>query len=333
MDFSDVSLLFKEDLSRVEESIRENYKSEVTLIPGISGYLMDGGGKRFRPLLLLLSARLCGREADEQVIRHACVVEYIHAATLLHDDVVDETTLRRGRETVNSKWGSDASILVGDFLLSRAILLMAMNSDSKVMQAVSEAAKILVEGGILEYTHARKLGITLEHCLDVIYRKTASLISVSARVGAILGSAESEAEKALVSYGDHIGMAFQLVDDVMDYDGDEDTLGKAPGTDFKEGHVTLPLLHLYQNSPETLQQQIGEFIQNPNLTERELEYVIDRMRETRSLEYTLDLARNHIENAKLSLQGIAFKNPEYVEALKIMADHILERHTISKPCP
>ncbi len=332
MDFSDVTRLLKEDLLKVEESIRENYKSEVSLIPGISNYLMDGGGKRIRPLLLVLSARLCGREADDQVIRHACVVEYIHAATLLHDDVVDETTLRRGRETVNSKWGSDASILVGDFLLARAIFLLALNSDSKIMRTVSESAKVLVEGGILEYTHARKLDVTEEHCLDVIKRKTAALISVSCQVGGLLADAEAEAEDSLVSFGNHLGMAFQLVDDVMDYDGDEELLGKAPGTDFKEGHVTLPLLHLYQNGSPELKKEIEGFIKNENLTEKELEYVIDRMRETKSLEYSLDLARDHLEKAKNSLQGVAFKFPEYTEALAAVADHVLERHTAAKSC-
>ena len=330
MDFIDVRQLFKEDLSKVEESIQENYKSDVPLIPGISGYLMKGGGKRFRPLLLLISGRLCGSMADEKIIRHGCVVEYVHAATLLHDDVVDETTLRRGRETVNSKWGNDASILVGDFLLSRAILLVTLNSDSRVMKAISESAKTLVEGGILEYTHARKLEVTEHHCLDVIRRKTASLISVCCRIGAILAESDPEAEEALTAYGDNLGMAFQLVDDVMDYDGDEEVLGKPPGTDLKEGHVTLPLLHLYQNGSPQLQKNIEGFVQNENLTGKELEYVIDRMRETKSLEYCLDLARDHIEKAKTSLKTVGFPAPDYRESLNTVADHVIERYTAAK---
>ena len=148
MDFSDVTRTFKEDLLRVEDSIQKNYQSDVQLIPGIGDYVLKNGGKRIRPLLLLIGAKLCGREIDERVVRHACVVEYIHSATLLHDDVVDETTVRRGRETVNAKWGSDASILVGDFLISRSVLMLAADCDSRVIKAVSEATKSLVEVGL-----------------------------------------------------------------------------------------------------------------------------------------------------------------------------------------
>ena len=248
MEYSGVTRRFKEDLSKVEAAIRKNYTSDIPLIPGISGYLMDGGGKRVRPLLTLISARLCGRETDDTVIKHGCVVEYIHAATLLHDDVVDETTVRRGNETVNSKWGSDASILVGDFLISRAILLLAQDCDQRIIQAIAEATKILVEGGILEFTHARKLNVSKNHCLDVIRRKTASIIAVSCQMGALLADASKAQENSIVAFANDFGMAFQLADDAMDYEGDEDILGKPPGTDFKEGHVTLPLLHLYENS-------------------------------------------------------------------------------------
>ncbi|NIQ00958.1 MAG: polyprenyl synthetase family protein, partial [Nitrospinaceae bacterium] len=245
MDFSDVTRLFKADLAKVEEAIKKNYETDVPLIPGISNYLMEGGGKRIRPLLVLICSNLCGRTTDSPVIKHACVIEYIHAATLLHDDVVDETTVRRGRETVNSKWGSDASILVGDFLISRSILLLAHDCDRKIIQAISQATKLLVEGGILEYIHARKLDITEDLYLDILHRKTASIISVSCRLGSLLAEADARQEESIVAFGNDFGMAFQLVDDAMDYEGDEDMLGKPPGTDFREGHVTLPLLHLY----------------------------------------------------------------------------------------
>ena len=168
MDFIDVTQGLENDLSKVEQAINENYKSDIPLIPGISSYLMSCGGKRIRPMLTLLTAKLCGRDADETVVKHGCVVEYLHAATLLHDDVVDETTVRRGKETVNAKWGSDASILVGDFLISRAILILADDCERKIIQAITEATKILVEGGILEYAEARKINVTEKHILDVI---------------------------------------------------------------------------------------------------------------------------------------------------------------------
>ena len=330
MDFSEVSRLFKEDLAKVETAIKNNYKSDIPLIPGIGGYLMDGGGKRIRPLLVLISSQLFGLEADERIIRHCCVVEFIHAATLLHDDVVDATTFRRGHQTVNSKWGSDASILVGDYFLSRAILLLADNCEPKIIQAVSRAAKILVEGGILEFTNARKLDVTEELLMDVVYRKTASIISVSCQLGALLADADKESENALVSFGDDFGIAFQLVDDVMDYDGNEELLGKPAGNDFKEGHVTLPLLHLYKHSNRTLRREIEAFIKNENLTSKELEYIVERLREGKAIEYTMEKARFHLERAKKTLRSIKSLSPKYLEAMIAVTDYIIERHTATK---
>ena len=327
MDFNDVTRLFKEDLERIECSIQKNYQSDVPLIPGIGDYLLKNGGKRIRPLLLMIGVKLCGGEINERTIRHACVVEYIHSATLLHDDVVDETTVRRGRQTVNAKWGSDASILVGDFLISRSILMLAADCDSRIIKAVSEATKFLVEGGLMEYSEARKLSISEAHCLDVILRKTASMMSVSCELAALLSEASSEQEKALVEFGTHFGMAFQLMDDAMDYDSEKDYLGKPPGNDFQEGHVTLPLLHLSENAEHSLRKQIESFVKTENLAQKEFDYILECMREAKSIEYTLDLARNYIELAKSSIRNVTFPNPEYVKSLDAIADYIYERHT------
>ena len=225
------------------------------LIPGIGDYLLKNGGKRIRPSSpndwsqAVWSGnrrkshppRLCGR---------------IHPfGYLLHDDVVDETTVRRGRQTVNAKWGSDASILVGDFLISRSVLMLAADCDSRIIKAVSEATKFLVEGGLMEYSQARKLSVSEAHCLDVILRKTASMMSLSCKLAALLSEANPEQESAMVEFGTQFGMAFQLMDDAMDYDSEEDYLGKPPGNDFQEGHVTLPLLHLYENSDRILKKR------------------------------------------------------------------------------
>lgn len=331
MEFGEVTALFKEDLLKVEEEIRKNYCSTIPLIPGISSYLMNGGGKRLRPLLVLLSAKLCGGEIGQRVIKHGCAVEYIHAATLLHDDVIDATTVRRGNETVNSKWGSDASILIGDYLISQSLLLISGNDGQRTTRAIAEAAKVLVEGGILELTHARNLDITEEHCLDVIFRKTASIISASCRIGAIVADADKTSENALISFGNDLGIAFQLVDDVMDYDGSEELLGKPVGTDFKEGHVTLPLLHLYQNANPSLKKEIEGFVKNEHITHKDLDYIIHRMREGKAIEYTLDKARNYIEKAKSEIDPKDFKSPKYLEALIAIADYVIDRHTTGKP--
>ena len=327
MDFIDVTQGLENDLSKVEQAINENYKSDIPLIPGISSYLMRCGGKRIRPMLTLLTAKLCGRDADETVVKHGCVVEYLHAATLLHDDVVDETTVRRGKETVNAKWGSDASILVGDFLISRAILILADDCERKIIQAITEATKILVEGGILEYAEARKINVTEKHILDVIYRKTASILSVSARLGGLLAGATEQQETAIISFGDDFGMAFQLMDDALDYDADEKVLGKPTGTDFKEGHVTLPLHHLYHNADCELKKEIEGFIKNENIGPDEVQYIVKHMHKQKSIDYTLNLARYYIDRAKSHLRKAEFPEPKYIAYLDAIADHIYSRHT------
>ena len=327
MDFRDVTQDLKNDLANVEQAINENYKSDIPLIPGISSYLMSCGGKRIRPMLTILTAKLCGRDADKTVVKHGCVVEYLHAATLLHDDVVDETTVRRGKETVNAKWGSDASILVGDFLISRAILILADDCERKIIQAITEATKILVEGGILEYAEARKIKVTEKHILDVIYRKTASILSVSARLGGLLANATEQQETAIISFGDDFGMAFQLMDDALDYDADEKVLGKPTGTDFKEGHVTLPLHHLYHNADSELKKEIEGFIKNENIGSDEVQYIVRHMHKQKSIDYTLNLARHYIDRAKSHLRKAEFPEPKYIEHLDAIADHIYSRYS------
>ena len=327
MDFRDVTQDLKNDLANVEQAINENYKSDIPLIPGISSYLMSCGGKRIRPMLTLLTAKLCGRDADKTVVKHGCVVEYLHAATLLHDDVVDETTVRRGKETVNAKWGSDASILVGDFLISRAILILADDCERKIIQAITEATKILVEGGILEYAEARKIKVTEKHILDVIYRKTASILSVSARLGGLLANATEQQETAIISFGNDFGMAFQLMDDALDYDADEKVLGKPTGTDFKEGHVTLPLHHLYHNADPELKKEIEGFIKNENIGPDEVQYIVRHMHKQKSIDYTLNLARHYIDRAKSHLRKAEFPEPKYIEHLDAIADHIYSRYS------
>lgn len=331
MEFNDVIALHKDGLLKVEEEIKQNYNSDIPLIPEISGYLMNGGGKRLRPLLLLLSASLCGGSSDARVARHGCAVEYIHAATLLHDDVIDETTVRRGNETVNSKWSSDASILVGDYLISQSVILIAYESNPRTIQAIAKAAKVLVEGGILEFSKARDLNITEEHYLDVIYRKTASIIAVSCQIGAILAEADETSEETLISFGNKLGIAFQLLDDIMDYDSTEELLGKPVGTDFREGHVTLPLLYLYNNASPALQKEIEGFVKSEHITHREFDYILDRMREAKAFEYALEKAQDYIESAKNEIIGKKFKSPEHIKAFLAIADYIIDRRTTGKP--
>ncbi|MFQ5483537.1 MAG: polyprenyl synthetase family protein [Nitrospinaceae bacterium] len=331
MDFKDVNTLFKDDLSRVDKCLRDNYFSDIPLVPGIGDYIMNGGGKRIRPLLLLMSTRLFGREVDDRVIRHATAVEYVHAATLLHDDVVDETTVRRGQATVNAKWGSDASILVGDFLIARALLLLSKDVHEGIFQAFAEGAKSLVEGGLLEISYARDIQVTEAHCLDVARRKTASIMALSCRLGAQLAAATPSRENGVADFGMNFGIAFQLIDDALDYDGTPEQLGKPAGTDFKEGHVTLPLHFLYHAADSNLKREIESFIMNEALTQKDLDYIVERMREAKAIEYTLTLARNYMDRAKQSLTGAGFMDSPIRQTLFATADHILNRIQPRRP--
>ncbi|MGP0567158.1 MULTISPECIES: polyprenyl synthetase family protein [unclassified Nitrospina] len=331
MGFREVTEFFREDLLKVEQCLRDNFESSLPIVTDIGDYIMNAGGKRIRPLLLLLSSRLCGMPSNERVIKHCCVIEYIHAATLLHDDVVDETTVRRGNETVNSKWGSDASILVGDYMIARALVLLSDDIQADIFRAFGQGSKLLVEGGLLEYSNARDILVTEEHILEVAHKKTASIMSLSCQIGALLAEAGKSNEEAMVDFGNHFGIAFQLMDDAMDYDAPPEVLGKPQGTDFKEGHVTLPLLHLYQHSDKSLKREIEDFIQNESLTHKELDYVLERMRETKSLEYTMDKARSHMAEAKKILFSLKFPCPEYLELMVAIADHIIDRYTPSNP--
>lgn len=330
MNYKAVTQQFKPDLEKVELALKDNFLSDIPIVPGIGEHILSSGGKRIRPLLLLISARLCGQELNDSLIKHCCVIENVHAATLLHDDVVDETTLRRGRQTVNSKWGNDASILVGDYLIAQSLALLADDVDPVIFKAFSKAAKLLVEGGLLEFSNARDIQVTEKHCMDVIYRKTASMMALSCHLGGLIAEAGTEQKEALIAFGDHFGMAFQLMDDLMDYDASPEVLGKPPGTDFKEGHVTLPLHHLYHHSQNGLREEIEQFIQNDKLSDKELEYIVDRMREGQALEYTFRQACIQMDRAKSAIRSTSFPVPEYKDALLAVADFIIGRHTLSK---
>ncbi len=330
-NFRKVTEFFKDDLAKVESCLRENFESDLPIIGEIGGYILEAGGKRIRPLLLLLASRLCALESSERVIKHCSVIEYIHAATLLHDDVVDETTVRRGNETVNSKWGSDASILVGDYMIARALMVLSDDIQPNIFRAFGAAARTLVEGGLLEYSNARDIMVTEDYCVDVAYKKTASIMELSCQIGAFLAETEPDVENALMTFGRNFGIAFQLVDDAMDYDAPAEVLGKPQGTDFKEGHVTLPLLHLYKNSDRALKREIEGFIHNDKLTNKDLEYILERMREVKALEYTMSKAQSYMDEAKQALAQTTVPNPEIQSLMVALTDHIMNRYQPSRP--
>lgn len=331
MRFSEITEYYESDLARIAENIRKNYQSDIALAPRVAGHILGGGGKRIRPILLLLSVNLCGHEIDDRVVDHCSVVEFVHAATLLHDDVVDETTVRRGNATANAKWGSDASILMGDFLISRAILILANDNDPKIFKAFAQSANILVDGGLLELTNARNTQVTEEHCLDVIYKKTASIMSLSCQLGALLAGSTKTLEHTMIAFGKNFGMAFQLMDDVLDYDGTEEQLGKPIGTDFKEGHVTLPLLRLYQTGDDAQKREIEAFVKNDNVSTKDIEYIVERMRESKALEYTIEKAEEYMSQAKKQLLSTELQSPRHIELMTGLMDYIIGRYQPAKP--
>jgi octaprenyl-diphosphate synthase len=228
-------------MARVDLVLRDALSSEVVLIRQISEYIVGGGGKRLRPALVLLAARACGYDGDKHYTL-AAVVEMIHTATLLHDDVVDESKLRRGHATANATFGNAASVLVGDFLYSRAFQLMVGVGSVRVLEILSEATNVIAEGEVMQLMNSGNPNLDESAYLTVIQRKTAKLFEAAAQLGAVLGGASAEREAALARYGMHLGTSFQLVDDVLDYRGEQSAIGKNPGDDLAEGKMTLPLI-------------------------------------------------------------------------------------------
>lgn len=247
--FEPLLSLLQNQLSAVNTCLLQKMESPVALIPKIAGYLISLGGKRLRPLLTIASAELCGYEGDRHIHLAACV-EFIHTATLLHDDVVDESTLRRGRQTANSLWNNKASVLVGDFLFSRAFELMVADGSLEILDILSKASSAIAEGEVLQLSMSHSLELTQETYLKIIESKTARLFSAATEVGAVVAKAPDEERKALTQFGRALGIAFQLMDDILDYTASQGQLGKTIGDDFREGKVTLPLILAYQKGSE-----------------------------------------------------------------------------------
>lgn len=292
--------LVGKDLEAVNRIIIERMQSPVAMIPELAGHLISSGGKRLRPMLLLAAAKLLGYEGT----RHhklAASVEFIHTATLLHDDVVDGSNLRRGRKTANIIWGNQPSVLVGDFLFGRSFELMVEDGSLRVLQILSRVAAIMAQGEVDQLTTARDVETTEERYLGVITAKTAVLFAASCQVAAAIMEADEATESAMESYGRYLGIAFQLVDDALDYSSDSAVMGKAVGDDFREGKVTLPMILAYQRGTEEEREfwrrTIGRLKQEPE----DLERAIAIMNRHNAIRETLDRARQYGEMAKEAL--------------------------------
>lgn len=290
-----------EDMTAVDAVIRQRLYSDVVLIRQIAEYIINSGGKRLRPALVLYVARALGYEGTHHH-ELAAVVEFIHTATLLHDDVVDESELRRGNQTANAMFGNAASVLVGDFLYSRAFQMMVSCGSMRVMEVLSNATNIIAEGEVLQLLNCHNADVAVEDYLRVIRYKTAKLFEAATRLGAILGGASAEHEELLAQYGMHLGTAFQLVDDVLDYSGEEVNTGKHLGDDLAEGKPTLPLIHVMKHGTPEQAALVREAIETGGRDA--FPQIVEAIRATGALEATRQFALREAELAQATLSAL-----------------------------
>ncbi len=314
--------LVGEDLQKVNQHILTNMQSPVALIPQLASHLIAAGGKRLRPMLTLAAANLCGYTGTRHIGLSACV-EFIHTATLLHDDVVDESELRRGQESANAVWGNQASVLVGDFLFSRAFQLMVADGSLQVLKILSDASAIIAEGEVLQLMTANDPQASEEAYLEVIRSKTATLFAAASRVGAVVADRPKIQEEALESFGMNLGIAFQLIDDVLDYSAKQAQLGKTVGDDFREGKVTLPVILAWRRGSEDERDFWRRTVERLDQTEDDLGTAIGLMTKHRSLNDTVERARHYASIAKDSL-GI-FPDGDMKAAMLDVVDFCVER--------
>jgi octaprenyl-diphosphate synthase len=317
-----LTALLKSDLDRVNTLIIERMHSPVALIPELAGHIVAAGGKRLRPMLTLATARMCGYRGDRHLAL-AAAVEFIHTATLLHDDVVDASDLRRGLATANAVWGNKASVLVGDFLFSRAFQLMVEDGSLKVLGILSEASAIIAEGEVLQLVTSNDTDTTEEAYLAVIQAKTAQLFAAASRIGAVLGDRPAVEEDALAAYGRNLGIAFQLVDDMLDYSARQAELGKTVGDDFREGKITLPVVLAWRHAGDAERAFWRRTLEDLDQQEGDLAHAIELMNRHGTLRATLERAGHYGEAARRSL--VPFRDGPEKRALDEVVEFCLAR--------
>ena len=290
-----------EDMRAVDGVIRARLTSEVALVRQVADYIIAGGGKRLRPSLLILAARACGYHGTQHH-ELAAVVEFVHTATLLHDDVVDESALRRGQATANALFGNAAAVLVGDFVYSRAFQMMVSVENMRVLRVLADATNVIAEGEVLQLMNCRNADVDEQGYLQVIRYKTAKLFEAATRLGAILGEAGDAVEAAMAAYGAHVGTAFQLIDDVLDYSGDHSVIGKNVGDDLAEGKATLPLIYVMKHGSAAQGALVRHAIQAGGI--EELGPVLEAIRASGALDYAREQARAESSAACAALERL-----------------------------
>jgi octaprenyl-diphosphate synthase len=312
----------EEDLARVELEIRQQLNSEVDQIGEIGRYLLLSGGKRIRPLLLLLIARLAGY-TGERVFPLSAMVEFMHTATLLHDDVIDHSHLRRGYPTVNSRWGSELSILVGDFLYAKAMALVVDDGDPQVLKEITRVTMMMTEGQVMETLRTGDTSLTEAEYRQIIRQKTAALFGACCYIGGVLGGLPAAKTEGLRRIGMTFGSAFQLVDDALDFIGKEQRLGKPIGSDLREGKITLPVIVTLRHASPDESEVIFRFVRGDDRSPEAFQHIVALIQKYDGIEYAMREAGRFVEQAELELQGFA-DGPAY-ELLMELADFIVKR--------
>lgn len=310
----------QDDFSRMNTYIREQLHSDVVLVNKIADYIIQSGGKRLRPLLVLLTAKACGYQGHANV-KLAAVIEFLHTATLLHDDVVDHSDMRRGRETANALWGNAASVLVGDFLYSRAFQMMVELEDFQILGILANATNIIAEGEVMQLMNIHDASLSEADYFEVIRCKTAMLFQASSHTAAIMTRVEQAQETAMTDYGNYLGIAFQLVDDLLDYNGDAAEMGKNLGDDLAEGKPTLPLIYTLQHGSEDQQQLVRTAIEVGGRDH--IDAVVAAVRSCGALNYTAQQAQLYSAKAKACLDILA--DSPYKQAMMDLADFAVAR--------
>jgi len=318
----EILAMVKDDLAAIEDELERNLNPYLDLISKIARHILFSGGKRLRPLLMVLSARLCGYEGDYDKT-FSIIFEYLHAATLLHDDLIDDAAMRRGKPVAHSIWGNSEAILVGDFLLARALSISAKTGNIKVIRTIAKITENMSKGEIHQLMRKGDLDISQEEYLEVIRRKTAVLFQGACRISAIIADAPNEKEKALSDYGYNLGLAFQMADDLLDYTSDTKVLGKEVGADLKEGKLTLPVIYSLRAADVKDRNMMENIIKNKNFSVNDFETMVELLKKYKGISYTQKLASEHKKKAKEAIS--IFEPSETREILVKVADYALNR--------
>ena len=317
---AEINALVGADLSAVDQRIQARLYSDVVLINQLSHYIIASGGKRLRPILVLLAAKAVGYDGQRH-IDAACIIELVHTATLLHDDVVDASQMRRGRETANLVWGNEASVLVGDFLYSRAFQMMVDLQNIRILEVLADATNTIAEGEVMQLANCHDPSITEQRYLDTIRNKTARLFEASTQLGVVIAKNDTELETAFATYGRHLGTAFQLIDDALDYTSSSEDIGKNVGDDLAEGKPTLPLLYAMWNGKAEQATVIRESIEQGGLDH--IDMILDAIESTGAITYTFSIAEAEAAKAKAALRDVP-PSP-HLDALNALAEFAVHR--------